>query len=106
MRGVVADLEGMAARGAVVPRRLPALVATLEANIRWWSTGPLLANGARVSFTGSEIVWQHYPGHGIQIQWLGTGGKANGLFHADQDAEFAALVGEAVSLAGPRAGAT
>ena len=105
MRGVVADLEGMAARGAVRADRLPALVETLERNSEWWASGPLLSSGARVGFAGSGLVWQHYPGHGIQIQWLGTLGKANGLFPADdQDAAFADLVGEAVSLAGNRAG--
>ena len=105
LRGVVADLEGMAARGAVRADRLPALVETLERNAQWWSSGPLLAAGARVSFTGSGLVWQHYPGHGIQIQWLGTWGKANGLWgEKDRDAEFAALVSESVALAGSRAG--
>ncbi|MEA2418276.1 MAG: hypothetical protein QOE60_482 [Thermoleophilaceae bacterium] len=105
MRGVVADLDGMAARDAVVPARLPALLATLEANIRWWTTGPLLAPGARVEFAHSGIVWQHYAGHGIQIQWLGTWGRANGLWAAEnQDAAFAALLAEAVGLGGQRAG--
>lgn len=104
IRGVVADLEGMAARGAVRADRLPALVETLERNDQWWATGPLLSSGARVGFTGSGLVWQHYPGHGIQIQWLGTWGKANGLFGAKDDVAFGNLVSEAVSLAGNRAG--
>jgi len=105
LRGVLADLEGMAARGAVTRGRLPALVATLEANIRWWTTGSLLGSGARVTFSGSQIVWQHYPGHGLQIQWLGTWGKANGLFFAkDQDAALEEIVAESVALASDRAG--
>lgn len=105
LSGVVADLEGMAARGAVDASRLPALMATLEANIRWWTTGPLLSSGARVTLSGSGLVWQHYPGHGIQIQWLGTWGKANGLWSSRKhDTEFADLVSESVSLAGNRAG--
>jgi len=105
IRGVVADLEGMAARNAVRADRLPALVETLERNSSWWSTGPLLSAGARVGFAGSGLVWQHYPGHGIQIQWLGTWGKANGLWGAKtKDAEFENLVAESVSLAGDRAG--
>ena len=36
----------------------------------------------RVGFPGSGLVWEYYPGQGIQIQWLGTFGAANGL--ADQ----------------------
>jgi hypothetical protein len=104
IRGVVADLEGMAGRGQVTPARLPALLATLEANIRWWTTGPLLASGARIEFSGSDIVWQHYAGHGIQIQWLGTFGKANALWSAKQDAAFGDLLAEAVALGGQRGG--
>ncbi len=105
LRGVLGDIDGMAARGMVTSARLPALTATLEANNRWWTTGPLLSAGARVSFAGSGIVWQHYPEHGIQIQWLGTWGRANGLW-ADRKhpGPFADLVSEAISLAGRRAG--
>jgi hypothetical protein len=95
----------MAARGAVRADRLPALVETLERNDQWWSTGPLLSAGARVEFTGSGLVWQHYPGHGIQIQWLGTFGKANGLWATKgKETAFEDLIAEAVSLAGERAG--
>ena len=105
LRGVLADLESMAARGYVTRSRLPSLVATLEANIRWWTTGSLLGSGARVSFTGSQIVWQLYPGHGLQIQWLATWGKANGYYWADgRDAELAEIVAESISLAADRAG--
>jgi hypothetical protein len=57
-----------------------------------------------VGFTGSGIVWQHYVGHGIQIQWLGTWGKANGLFGSNDDNAFEDLVAEAISLGGNRAG--
>ena len=52
----------------------------MRRNRQWWSNGPLLRNGARVSFQGSRLVWQYYAGEGLQIQWLGTFGKANGLW--------------------------
>src|SRR4051812_2131784 len=38
--GVVADLEGMAARGQFIPSRLPALFLTLQRNVQWWTTSP------------------------------------------------------------------
>ena len=38
------------------------------------------APGARMTFPGSELVWQHYPGQGLQLQWLATFGRANALF--------------------------
>ena len=33
-----------------------------------------------MSFPGSKIVWEYYPGQGIEIQWLATFGEANGYY--------------------------
>ena len=63
-------------RGFPTPSRLPVLFQTLDRNRQWWTTGPLLSSGQRVEFTGSELVWEYYPGQGIQLQVLGTFGKA------------------------------
>jgi hypothetical protein len=105
LAGVLASLDDVAARRELTPSRLPALWLTLEANRRWWTTGPLLAGGARVSFAGSELVWQHYPGQGIQIQVLGTAGKLNALAkNRRQDAATARLLDELLPLAAERAG--
>lgn len=104
MAGVLADLDGIAARRQLLASRLPALLATLEANIRWWTTGPLLAPGQRVAFAGSDLVWQHYPGHGIQLQWLATFGKANALWKERRNTRFEDLLAESLALAGRRGG--
>jgi hypothetical protein len=101
---VLNDLAAMAAAHKLTATRLPALWATLAANRRWWSTGPLLGYGQRVGFSGSELVWQFYPGHGLQIQWLGTFGKLNALWHGRSNRRAAALMLEALSLAAHRAG--
>jgi D-glucuronyl C5-epimerase C-terminus len=105
--GVVKDLEDMAARGQFkVPSRIPALFLTLQRNAEYWSTQPLLRAGARISFPGSELVYQLYPGHGLQIQWLGTFGKLNGYWSGGKryDARAGALLDEALPLATERAG--
>src|SRR6478735_11274619 len=105
--GVVTDLEGMAARDQFrVPSRLPALFLTLQRNVEYWSSQPLLNAGARLSFPGSELVFQLYPGHGLQIQWLGTFGKLNGYWSGGKryDARAGALLDEALPLATERAG--
>ena len=48
--GVVKDLEGMAARDQFrVPSRIPALFLTLQRNVEYWSTQPLLKAGARTA---------------------------------------------------------
>lgn len=105
LKAVVATFDGIAARGQLSAGRLPALVLTLEANLRWWTTQPLLRVGQRVSVPGSTLVWQHYAGLGIQIQWLATFGRANALWeYKKKDPELRALLDEAIELATPRAG--
>jgi hypothetical protein len=105
--GVIRDLDGMAARGSFSqPSRLPALFLTLQRNREYWASQPLLGAGARLSFPGSELVYQLYPGHGLQIQWLGTFGKLNGYWSGGKryDARAGALLDEALPLATERAG--
>jgi len=102
---VLANLDAIAARGDLTVSRLPALFETVARNREWWARGPLLAPGRRVSFQGSRIVWQLYPGEGLQIQWLGTFGKANALWKSrTHDADLRRLLDEAIALAAQRAG--
>ncbi|MGI8729541.1 MAG: hypothetical protein ACR2LK_06050 [Solirubrobacteraceae bacterium] len=85
--------------------RLPALFKTVARNRQWWSDGPLLSSGRRVSFRGSPLVWQYYTGEGLQIQWLGTFGKANALWKPRKhDSALRELLGAALALAAQRAG--
>jgi hypothetical protein len=102
---VIANLHDIAARGALTASRLPALFTTLERNRQWWTTGRLLSYGQRVEFSDSELVWEYYPGEGIQLQVLGTFGKANGLWQAHDDGGLRALLDEMLPLAAQRGGA-
>src|SRR6478735_616901 len=104
--GVIKDLDDMAARSQLTPSRLPSLFLTLQRNVQFWTTAPLPAPGYRTSFTGSELVYQFYPGHGVQIQWLGTFGKLNGYWSggARYDTRAGALLDEIKALAAERAG--
>ena len=90
----------MAARRQFTLSRLPSLFLTLQRNVEWWTTQRLLNSGERVGFTGSELVFQFYPGHGIQIQWLGTFGKLNGYWSGGKryDARASALLDEIKTL--------
>ncbi len=80
--GVISNLGQIAGSGQLAPSRLPALFETLGRNRQWWTTGSLLSYGQRVEFAGSQIVWEYYPGQGIELQVLGTFGKADGLYAA------------------------
>ncbi|HEV7772960.1 MAG TPA: D-glucuronyl C5-epimerase family protein [Conexibacter sp.] len=105
LQAAVGDLHDIAARGQLTAARLPALFATLQRNREWWTTGSLLSYGQRVEFSDSELVWQYYPGEGIQLQVLGTFGKANGLWMAKSDRKLRALLDEMVPMAAERGGA-
>ncbi len=105
LAAVMVNLQAMAAAGYFIPSRLPVLFLTLENNRHWWTTEPLLANGTRVSFPGSKIVWEYYAGQGIEIQWLGTFGEANGYYlSGHENANLRQLLGEVLPLATKRAG--
>jgi D-glucuronyl C5-epimerase C-terminus len=102
---VVANVQAIAASGGFIPSRLPALFLTLERNRQWWTTEQLLSSGVRVSFPGSRLVWEYYPGQGIEIQWLGTFGEANGYYlSGHENSNLRQLLGEALPLATARAG--
>jgi hypothetical protein len=104
LRSVVDMMQWLASTGRLTAGRVPVVFEILRRNREWWNTGSLLAYGQRVEFDGSELVWQEYPGHGIQPQWLGTFGKANWLCRAKKSSRLESLLDEVVGLASPRAG--
>jgi len=102
---VLANVQAIAAAGELIPSRLPAVSLTLERNRQWWTDEPLIDGEQHVSFPGSKIVWEHYPGQGLQIQWLATFGEANGYYlSGHENANLRQLLDEAIPLASDRAG--
>ncbi|HTR73968.1 MAG TPA: D-glucuronyl C5-epimerase family protein, partial [Solirubrobacterales bacterium] len=105
LKSVIANTQQMAAAGELTPSRLPVAMLTLEKNRQWWSAEPLIASRERVSFPPSKIVWEYYAGQGIQIQWLGTFGEANGYYLSGHENEsLKQLLSEVLPLATDRAG--
>jgi D-glucuronyl C5-epimerase C-terminus len=106
LAAVTVTMHDIAASHQLTASRLSALMATLAANQQWWTHGPLLSSGQRVEFAGSQLVWEYYPGQGIQLQVLGTFGKADGLYTAGA-ADYPAmeqLLSEMIPLAARRGG--
>ena len=128
MASVVTIAAQIAKRGDLTVGRMPAVFLTLERNAEWWAVKgppaagspgengargrrckPLPARGraARVAFPGSELVFQYYPGLGLQLQMNGTWGKANALFGSSNPVFFArgaALLAELLPLGVLRSG--
>jgi D-glucuronyl C5-epimerase C-terminus len=106
LAGVLATTESMAARGQLRAGRLYPIFLTLQRNAEWWSTNALLANGARVTFPGSELVWQYFPGQGLQLHPLANFGKLNAYAKGSKrnNARNTLLLDELLSVAVPRGG--
>ncbi|HEY4277533.1 MAG TPA: D-glucuronyl C5-epimerase family protein [Conexibacter sp.] len=105
IQSVLNNTADMARDGALTAPRLPAAFLTLSRNTEWWKTGKLLSYGERVEFNDSELVWEYYPGEGIQLQVLGTFGKANGLWMSKDRTHLRALLDEMTGVASTRGGA-
>ena len=105
LAAVIANVQAIAAAGGFAASRLPALFLTLERNRQWWTSEPLPSPDERVSFPHSLLVWEYYPGQGVEIQWLGTFGEANGYYlSGHENSNLRQLLGEVLPLATRRAG--
>src|SRR5215217_1992780 len=106
LAGVVETVGRIAARGDMRASRLYPLFLTLQRNLEWWSSQPLLAAGQRITFPGSELVWQYVPGQGLQLHPLANFGKLNAYAKGSRrnNARNAVLLDELMALAVPRGG--
>src|SRR5438270_10014517 len=96
----------MAAAGTLTPSRLPVLFLTLDSNRRWWTTRHLLSSGQRVQFAGSQLLWEYYPGQGIELQELGSWGQVDWMYQAGRRyyPRIRQLESELIPLASRRGG--
>jgi hypothetical protein len=101
---VLANADAMALGGTLTASRLEPVFQTIDRNRQWWTTGPLLSYGRRVAFPGSQLIWEYYPGQGIQLQMLANFGKANALAQSKKKADLRQMVDELVPLASDRGG--
>lgn len=103
---VTSLLHELSVRGQVTAARLPVLIVMLNRNAQYWRHGKRLVYPDRVQFAGSELVWQYYPGYGLQFQVLGTFGEGDGYYEsgAANYPKLATLMNEVQRMAVHRAG--
>lgn len=121
----VAIVRSVGARGSLIPSRMPFVFLTLKRNAEWWAvqhppspssgTEPAaqgrqckpFAHDANLTFPGSGVVFEYYPGMGLQLQVNATFGTANGLLTEGTRrsvAQAETILDEMLPLASYRAG--
>jgi hypothetical protein len=101
--GVVSTVEGIAAARRLTGPRLVPLWLTLERNRAYWTTNTRGPSTRRISFPGSQLVWQYFPGQGLQFHPLANFAKLNQLWSSRSPA-MNDLLDELLALRVPRAG--
>jgi hypothetical protein len=104
LTGVVGIVEGIAARKRLTGPRLVPLWLMLDTNRDYWTTHTFGPSTRRISFAGSQLVWQYFPGQGLQFHPLANFAKLNALWSAKDDEAAGELLDELLALAVPRAG--
>jgi hypothetical protein len=84
---VIDSVEALALSRRLTPTRMPAAFVQLDRNRRYWRSLPYPGVGDQVSFRGSEILYQYFPGQGLQLHPLSTFKKANHMHGACERGE-------------------
>jgi hypothetical protein len=103
LMGVVGIVEGIARARRLTDPRLVPLWLTLERNRAYWTANTRGPSTRRISFPGSELVWQYFPGQGLQFHPLANFARLNQLWAERSDA-MNTLLDELLALRVPRAG--
>ena len=78
--GAVISMAERLARGRILTAsRLEPVFLAIRRNRKFWTTRPLPAPRARLTFRGDPLVFEYYAGRGLAIQPLASFGKANAL---------------------------
>jgi len=102
--GVVGIVEGIAARRKLNGPRLVPLWLMLDTNRGYWTTHVTGPSTRRISFSGSQLVWQYFPGQGLQFHPLANFAKLNALWSSKSNTAAGQLLDELLPLRVPRAG--
>ena len=80
LRYVAGSVEALALSRRLTPTRMPVAFLQLERNRQYWLRLPYPGAGDQISFRGSQILFQYFPGEGLQLHPLSTFKKANHMY--------------------------
>jgi hypothetical protein len=79
---VVRSVERLAASGRLTASRMPLVFLQLRRNASYWPSRRFPGVGGQLTFRGSELLFQYFPGRGLQFHPLSNFKKANNLHGA------------------------
>lgn len=101
INAVIANFSRM----SLTASRLRPAIETVRRNTQWFGSRGAGGWGGRVTFKDSWLVWQFYPGQGLQVQWLGSFGRLNGLYLSkSRNSKIREMAREMAGMAVERAG--
>jgi hypothetical protein len=100
---VIGTIRRLAARKRLIVRLAP-LFLMLDRNRAWWAKAGPPASGARLRFGNSRVLFQYFPGEGLQLHPLGNFGQANGYWYAHDDSDLRSLLEDLRKIAVNRGG--
>jgi hypothetical protein len=92
------------ARERRLAARLRPTFLVLDRNREWWSRSGPPASGARLRFGASRVIFQYFPGKGLQFHPLANFGQLNGYWYAKRDRDLRSLAQDLAGLAVRRSG--
>jgi hypothetical protein len=92
------------ARAKRLTARLRPMFLMLERNTTWWAKAGPPGSGARLTFGGSRVIFQYFPGKGLQLHPLANFGKLNGYWQGKRNADLRSLATDLIELGIDRKG--
>jgi hypothetical protein len=92
------------AKAKKLGERLKIAFLILDRNRAWWAKSGPPGSGARLRFGGSRVIFQYFPGKGLQFHPLANFGQANGYWYGRRNSDLRSLLDDLVSLSVERSG--
>jgi len=102
--GYVIGVVRRLAKAKKLGARLKVVFLILDRNREWWAKAGPPGSGARLRFDGSRVIFQYFPGKGLQFHPLANFGQANGYWYGKRNSDLRSLLDDLVSLSVDRGG--
>jgi hypothetical protein len=100
---VLGTLRSLARQKRLTARLRPVFLI-LDRNREWWAKAGPPGSGARLTFGASRVIFQYFPGKGLQLHPLANFGKLNGYWQGRRNADLRSLAEDLVGLGVERNG--